>query len=189
MRLAPIHSLTEILCLAQQAGTLTENQAAQLFGAMVERFQRAASSPARVQASLDTVREILARAGITDRDGRDAAMRRLVLGVSPSARDASYQQVVELQKVPSLETLMTLYDAVRGLAAGDGLVTDQIQLLLSRTEELPNVDVPLDSSLAGEVLELTGAFQPHRMRKVIKQLQHLASQTDVGANEAQRIAG
>src|SRR5262249_17656672 len=49
--LAPLYSLIEILCLAQQSGSLKEEDSAELFGMVVERLQKAASPSERNAAT------------------------------------------------------------------------------------------------------------------------------------------
>ncbi|MGH9593632.1 MAG: hypothetical protein ACRD5L_11105, partial [Bryobacteraceae bacterium] len=131
--LGTFHSLIKILCLAQQAGALDETQAADLFGKIVERFQRVNSPATRTVASVELVREIMAQAalnqGVPGTGGDpDAAMRQMLLGSyapvqvtiggvatmvdSSKTRHSQYQRVLALQKVPSLATVFALFDAL-----------------------------------------------------------------------------
>ena len=52
-QLSPIHSLIEMVCLAQQAGAIDEAKGAELFGHIVERFQKVSTPAARTAASGD----------------------------------------------------------------------------------------------------------------------------------------
>ncbi len=89
--LAPLYSLLEILCIAQQSGTLTESDTTELFGTIVDRLQKAASQAERNRATLDLVTAIVGK-GVNGRKAQtpgakvsiDDEMRALLLGSSPS---------------------------------------------------------------------------------------------------------
>ena len=134
LQLGPVYALIEILSLAQEAGSLSETQSAELFGRVAERFQHVATPGARTAASLDLVREILAQA--KQAGDPDQAMRRLLLGSDAPAqiswngavlttegsrlRHERFQQVLEVQKVPCLSTVLALTDAARNLGLAKG---------------------------------------------------------------------
>jgi Flp pilus assembly protein TadD len=197
--LAPIDSLIEIVCLAQQAGTLDETQAAELFGKIVERFQKVSSPAARTAASLDLVREILAR-GKNAADDPDAAMQVLLLGpaeTSSTSGDATpsvptrvrgYRQVLELQKVPALATVLALADAVQSLRSGKGNTAAAIQVLESRAAGLFAVDVPKELGLIGKERELVEAFQPRRLPEIVKQFREKTAKKNVKLQDLDKLA-
>ena len=140
LHLAPLYSLAEILCLAQQSGTMQEGETAELFGSIVEHLQKASTQADRNAATLDLVGEILARgdrlrkAQANGAAADDPESRELLLGSAPpikanlgdetvtldpsKTRNANFKQVLEMQKVPALSTLFTVAIAVRNLSSG-----------------------------------------------------------------------
>jgi len=190
--LAPIDSLIEIVCLAQQAGTLDETQAAELFGKIVERFQKVSAPAARTAASLDLVREILSH-GKNAADDPDAAMQALLLGAAEATptgqnRLRRYRQVLELQKVPSLATVLALADAVQSLSRGKGNTAAEIQVLESRAAGLLVVEVPKELGLAGKEKDLVEAFQPRRLPEIAKQFREKTAKKNVKLQDLDKLA-
>ncbi len=279
-QLAPIDSLIEIVCLAQQAGTIDETQAAELFGRIVERFQKVTTPAARTTASLDLVREILSRGKIAAADP-DGAMQNLLLGpagpggvlgpagtagpfgpagsasvlgsagpagvlspagsagvlspagsagvpgpagaasprdsagpasalgsaapagvlapsgtanasgdapVSSQSRLGRYRQVLELQKVPALATVLALADAVQNLASGKGPAAAQIAVLESRAAGLFVVDVPKELGLTGKERNLVEAFQPRKLPEIVKQFREKTAKKNVKLQDLEKPA-
>ena len=202
--LAPIYSLIEILCLAQQAGALSEAQSAELFGRITTGFQGAASVAARTAVSLDLVRQILARGGKAAQADPDEAMRDMLLGSSPpvdvdlagtpvtvdpsKVRHAAYRQVIELQKAPTLATVLAVADAVRNLAAGKGPAAAQIQVLQSQAAGLFFVEAPKEFKLNGKERELVEGFQPRRLQEIVKQFQEKTTKKKVNPKDLEKLS-
>ncbi len=150
------HSLVVLICLAQQAGALSETQAAEPFHTLCTRFAQATSLGEIAGASLDVARTILAAAAPAA--NLDDAARTLLLGQpaparitingvereldAPAIRHADYKLVLELQKVPSLESVAAVYGAARNLAAGSGNPAEQARHLEAAAANLPVVDPP-----------------------------------------------
>lgn len=201
---APVSSLIEILCLAQQAGTLDEKQSADLFGRVVETFQHAAGPAAWTAASLELVRAILARAPKGAPADPDQAMQTLLLSaaapatidldgnpiqVDPSkARHAAYQQVLDLQKVPSLDTVLALSDAVRDVAAGKRTAAAGIRVLESRAAGLNYVEASKDLGLKGKTREQVEGFQPRRLQELVKQFRDKTSRKTVNPKDLKKLS-
>ena len=195
-QLAPIESLIEILCLAQQAGTLDPAQSAELFGKIVERFPKVSTPGERTAASLDLVREILSHAKNATANP-DAAMQELLLGPA-GTKDASgegapsrqerYRQVLELQKVPALATVLALADALRNLATGKGTPAAEIAVLESKASGLFAVDVAKELGLQGKERELVEAFQPRRLPEIVKQFHEKTAKKNVKLQDLDKLA-
>jgi Tfp pilus assembly protein PilF len=201
--LAPIYSLIEILCLAQRTGALNEARSAEIFSHEIAEFQGAASVAARTAASLDLVREILAASGKASADP-DQAMRDLLLGsgspvdvdldgapvtVDPSKiRHAAYRQVMELQKVPALATVLAVADAARNLAAGKDPPAPHIQVLQSRAAGLFYVDAPKELKLTSRERELVEGFQPRRLQEIVKQLEEKTGKKKVNPKDLEKLS-
>jgi len=195
-QLAPFDSLVEIVCLAQQAGTIDEAQGAELFGKIVERLQKAASPALRTAASLDLVREILSHGGKNAPPEPDAAMARMLFGsVEPAAdvppaqtRLGRYRQVLELQKAPLLATVLALSDAARNLGAGKGTPAEQIQVLETRADGLLAVDVPRNLGLEGKQKDLVDALQPRRLQEIVKQLHDKIAKKNFKVQDLEKLS-
>ncbi len=186
-RLATLNALVKILCLAQQAGTLDEAQAATLFGKVMDGLEHAASPAARTAASLDLTREILASA---KKGGAspDEAMRNLLLGPSVPERQAAYSQVLELQKIPSLEAVMALADAARNLALGKGAPAAQIQVLETRASALSAGEATKELGLKGKERQSVEGFQTRRLPEIVKQLREKTTKKKVNPKDLEKLA-
>jgi hypothetical protein len=196
--------LIEILSLAQQAGSLSEAQSAGLFGHVITGFQGAASVAARTAVSLDLVREILTVSGKAAPVDPDLAMRQMLLGSSPpvevnldgatvtvdpsKARHAAYRQVMELQKVPTLATVLAVADAARNLAAGKDPAAAQIQVLRSQAGGLFYIEAPKELKLNSKERELVEGFQPHRLQEIVKQFEDRTTKKKINPKDLERLS-
>ena len=202
-RLAAFSSLIEMVCLAQDAGSLNEAQSAELVGQIVEGLQGKASEAERTAASLDLVRAILAHAGPGAARDPDGAMRGLLLGSSLPAevhlqdtttvvdynqtRGAQYKQVLELQKTPTLATVLALSDAVRNLGAGKEPAA-QIQVLASLAAGLFAVEAPKQLGLKGKERELVEGFQPRKLDEIVKELREKTAKKNVNVKDLEKLS-
>jgi hypothetical protein len=202
--LPAVNSLIEILCLAQEAGAFDPIESAELFGEVVKRLQEATSDAGQTATSLDLVRMILERAGKAAAADPDEAMRNLLLGSHPPSRveidgalvtvDPSmsrhrrYQQVLELQKVPSLATVLALGDAARNLAAGKGASADQIQILESKAGELSAGETPKELGLTGKEKESVQGFQPRRLQEIVRQFRQKTAKKKVNLKDLEKLS-
>jgi Flp pilus assembly protein TadD len=202
-QLASLNSLIEIVCLAQQAGTLDEAKAADLFQRIVTGLQAATSPAQRTVASLDLARQLLAQAGI-DASDPDRAMRTLVLGSYPGAnveldgetvavdaskaRHARFQQVIELQKAPLFATVLALSDAARNLSAGKGTPADLIGVLDSKAGSLMHLDVPKDAKSTSDERTRIEGFRPRRLQEIVKQLREKTAKKKVNPKDLEKLS-
>ena len=208
--LASVNSLIKILCLASQAGTLNEKQAAELFGRITERFQQATSVAARTTASIELAREILLQAGDRTRGPKedakgdpDAAMRDMLLGAgSPSEvilgrtvsldsaklRRSQYSQVLELQKVPTLATVFALFDAAREVGAGKGDPSAPIGVLESKAGGLFAVEVPKTKGLKDKERDLIVGFEPKHLQEIVKDLRDKVAKKKVNPKDLEKLS-
>jgi len=194
-QLAPFESLVEIVCLAQQAGAIDEAQGAELFGKILEGFQKAASPALRSAAALDLVREVLSRGPKDAPADPDAAIERMLLGPEDPAaghpaqtRAGRYRQVLDLQKAPSLATVLALADAARNLANGKGAPDAQIRALETHASGLFVVDVPKELGLKGKQKDLVEAFQPRRLQEIVKQFHEKTARKNVKLSDLEKLA-
>ena len=198
-QLAFIESLIEIVSIARQAGTIDEKQSTELFGKIVERFQKAAAPSERTAVSLGLVRDILA-CGRNPAADADAAMENLLLGpdgpsgfsadaaVPAQSRLGRYRQVLDLQKAPALATILALSDAVRNLANGKGKPAEQIQVLESRGPAIPVVEVPKELGVKGRERDLLEAFQARKLPEIVKQFHEKTSKKNVKLQDLEKLS-
>jgi Flp pilus assembly protein TadD len=201
--LALISPLIQMVCLAQGAGTLSEEQSAALFGQIVEGVQNATSPAMQTAAALDAVRALL-RAGKNDPADPDEALRKLLLGSYPSseidiggnkltldpskARHQRYQQLLEMQKIPALATVLAVSDAVRNLGAGKGAAAEQIHVLESKAAGLFPADLPKDLGLKAKEKEQVEGFQPRRLEDIVKQFREKTTRKKGNPKDLEKLA-
>ena len=189
-QIASFESLIEIVSLAQQAGAISEAQGADLFGRIVDRFQKAATPAMRTAASLDLVRDILSYGGKDAPSDPDTALQRMLLGTAEpgETRSRLYRQVLELQKAPAVATALALQDAVRNLESGAGTPATQIQVLEKRAAGLFSVDVPKELGLKGRQKDLVEAFQPHRLQEIVRQFHEKTARKNVKLQDLEKLS-
>lgn len=193
VQLAPLDSLIEMDCLAQQAGAIDDAQGAEVFGKIVQRFQKVTSPAQRVSASLDLVREILSHGKNAAADP-DGAMQAMLLGSAATTGDSAhsrlgrYRQVLDLQKAPSLATVLAVAEAAQNLASGKGAPAAQIQVLESRAAGLFAVEVPKTLGLRGKQKDLVEAFQPHRLEEIVKQFKEKTARKNFKPQDLEKPA-
>ena len=202
--LPAVNSLIEIICLAQEAGRFDEMQSAELFGEVVKKLQVATSPAVRTATSLDLVRMILERAGKAAAADSDEAIRSVLLGshppsgvavdgvlvtVDPSmSRHRRYQRVLELQKVPSLATVLALSDAARNLGAGKGASAGQIQILESKAAGLIAGETPKELGLTGKQKEQVQGFQPRRLQEIVEQFRQKTAKKKINQKDLEKLS-
>jgi hypothetical protein len=202
--LPAVNSLIEIICLAQEARRFDEMQSAELFGEVVKKLGEATSPAARTATSLDLVRMILERAGKAAAADPDEAIRSVLLGSDPPSgvevdgalvtvdpsmsRHRRYQQVLELQKVPSLATVLALSDAARTLGAGKGASAEQIQILESKAAGLIAGETPKELGLKGKQKEQVQGFQPRHLQEIVKQFRQKTANQKVNQKDLEKLS-
>jgi Flp pilus assembly protein TadD len=166
LRLAQLHALVEWICLLRQREMVTDEQAAKNFRYVLQRFASVGGSEGYAAASLDAVKTILeACKGGSKPASRDDVVRVCLAG-SLSARQQEFQRVLELQKVPSLNALFTLYDAAN--PGGKSSVDDAA--LNQAASSLSTIDIPAKIKIAGKEKDELLRYNPAALQKVVVQL-------------------
>lgn len=198
-QLAPIDALIELVCLSQQSGAIDEAKAAGLFGKIMEKFRNVSTPATRVAASVDILREMISLGGRNAADP-DAAMEDLLLGTAgpsgssgegppqPQTRLGRYRQVLDLQKVPSLSTILALAGAAQNLATGKGTATAEVKVLESKSAGLFTVDLPKKLGLLGKDREWLEIYQPRRVADVVKQFQEKTAKKNVKLQDLEKLS-
>ncbi len=199
--LGQVHSLIKLICMAKQAGRLDEGQSAELFALLCRRFSGAASARDFTEASLDLVRELLARAGAGNpsRDPDECLETILLGGARPDslerddadsqlpvggARHDYYRRVLKLQAVPTLRALFEIYDIAR--AGGLDL---QVLTLEKAVAALPNVNLPGLQGLSGKETECLESFRTARPISVVGRLRALSAAGKPDPKSLDRLSG
>lgn len=184
--LGPFHSLLEMLRLGSENGALDEKLSTALFFTLCESFTRAQSDADYVVASLDIVRRIAAAAPESGKTAADQSLRALLLGPARSvsvdwkgmheidaskAAYASFDRILDQQKVPAMELLLQLADASHSLAAGQGSAAAHLAVLAANSGRLPAAEVPKGIKAQGQAQNILKATGTLHIREVVTQFQ------------------
>jgi len=140
MALGQVHALVEWLAILRLRGTIEDAFAATLFEEISSELRSATDEAARTTAALRMARTILHACSPQLVDA-DAALKNCMIGSEDNEfsrrRARDYAMVMDMQKVPSLTTLLGVQDAlaevVRKSAAGQSASSDAqaVQKMLS----------------------------------------------------------
>jgi predicted Zn-dependent protease len=172
LQLGQIHSLVEWISLMGQRHAIGADDAAKLFRFVSDRFASANGRAAFTAASLDSVRAILPFCEPAQQAlGADERIRRCLLGLEMpekrGRRNLEYQRVLELQKIPSLEALLSIYERARTLSS-DG--TGSVTALQKAASTFQEIELPKDSKMAAKEKEVITRYDPAPVLKIIGQL-------------------
>jgi hypothetical protein len=178
--LGEVHSLIKLLCLLEEAGRLSERQAAEEFSSICRRYVAADSAERMAEAGLKSVREILASAGAGERPP-DEALREMLLGkpetvtvmldgraweINPvKQRYEEYDAVLEEQKTPRIGPLMRIADSAVQLKTGVAGAMAEIE---RAAEALISAVAPDDSKDTGR--KEAPEFEADKLRDTVARL-------------------
>ncbi len=201
--LAQFDSLLEMLCLARETNSLTGKAAAELFGLVCERFGKAAAPSDYTVASLETVRDLLARTGSKDLSDPDAAVERILFGSgAPAAwvgngeqhtldtvtlRGAAYRKVLSEQSVPSLRTLLEFDRRLRELADGKGSASEHVKAIEQLQGQLPSVPIDKKMKVSAEDHKLLAEYDSARIPELIAHLKQRLSRKKVNVDDIRKL--
>src|SRR5579872_25034 len=172
LQLGQIHSLVEWIALLARRHAIEADDAAKLFRFVSNRFADAGGPAAYTSASLDSVRAILPFCEPAQKTtSADERIRRCLLGrempQKRGLRNVEYQRVLELQKIPSLEALLSIDERARTLSS-DG--TGSVAALQKAASTFQGVELPKNSKLATKEKEVITRYDPAPVLKIIGQL-------------------
>jgi hypothetical protein len=119
LQLGQLHALTEWICLLVQRRTIKDDEAADLVRKMMASYAAAEDAAAYTSASLESARAILHACKGNAFSSADEALRSCLLGrhsASNDERSKHFVRVLDAQHVPSLTTLLEIYDAANNLS-------------------------------------------------------------------------
>jgi hypothetical protein len=185
LRLGQVHSFLAMLGLLHESGSVPETDLLKVFRAGLERYLAATGSAAWTIASLSAMQD-LARLGSPDVLSPDAAIQRVLLGRSASARRAKrFNQVLSLQKAPSLDALFALWSDVAKLSSNPSVVDDMQRQLLSFTV-LP---LPKSWRLQGSGKKCLESFDTARALSLVSKIREKQSKRKSNSSDLERLAG
>jgi Flp pilus assembly protein TadD len=200
--LGELHSLIQLLCLAQEAGHLTEQQSAALFALLCDRFLKSGSPAEYAAASLDVARNLI-RTAAGQSSSPDDALREMLLGrpsplqvnldgvpheIDPvKVRHSEYQQVLDLQKATPLAPLFAMQDAAAHLAAGQGNSAEAIKALETAAASLQDLPLPKKQNAKGKEKTNLKAFQATKVRDTIAHVRKQAAKNKSNPKDLQKL--
>jgi tetratricopeptide (TPR) repeat protein len=168
LRLGQLHAVIELLCLLEQRQKISPEDAATLFRATLQRF--AAAGPGGYAfASLDAVQRMLAFCHGSNGNETSDEQINACLGGSAPGRQQEFQRVLEAQKVPLLNSLLTISGAAQ---ASDGI---NGAALLKAASSLPSVEIPAKTRIGGKEKEAIQRYSPAGLVRLCTQLSNEAS--------------
>jgi tetratricopeptide (TPR) repeat protein len=186
LQLGQLHSLIEWICLLRQREVIGDAEASKLFSYLCSRFVANDS-----YGSLESARRILAFCRQPGENiSADEQIRRCLLGASGkdgSKSAIAFQRVLEMQKVPSLDTLFTIYNAATKLAA-NGTDSGEVAMLGTAIATIPSVDLPRGTKMTGKERECALRYHPAPMRKTVEELQQKAAKRKSNPHEIQKLS-
>ena len=188
--LALFHGIAEILSVGQSRGLLDPSRAAELFQLASESLARAQGPGSSTDAALAVVDELVAEgSGDGSGAGADAIVRKLLLGAAASEqRREDYARVLDLQSVPTLETLLQARQASLGVALGEGDPQEALAALAAAIGAIPNVVVPKETKVEGDQKQVLASFDTRALLLAQRRLAKAAARKKPRQPELERLA-
>lgn len=185
-----LHALTEWICLLVQRHALKDEEAAALIRKLSASFGSAEDSASYAAASLESARAILRTCTASANLPPDEAIRACLLGrhaASNEERLKQFMRVLDAQHVPSLTTLLQVYDASVNLA-GAKPSPASVDVIQKGLDALPSVEIPKEAKLPGEDKNCILRYDPAPARKVAEQLKEKTAKKKVNPKDLQKLA-
>jgi hypothetical protein len=188
-RLGQLHSLIEWICLFGRLQVIGDDEAAKLFRYVCDRFAAADDGAAYTSASLDSARAILGYCKTPDNIfSPDAKIRSCLTGlssVSATKRVAEFQSLLELQKVPSLDALFSVYDAAVELSTKGSADSSAIEKGAAR---FPSVTLQKGTKVDGKERENILRYEPAPIQKVVDELRQKVAKRKVKLKDLEKLS-
>jgi len=194
LHLGQFHSLIEWICLFSRLHVIDDSQAAKLFRFVSSRFAAADSAAAYTTAALDSARTILdpckasgpppasATASV------DEKLKSCLLGLSNGSsnrRAADFQAVLDAQKVPSLDSLFSVYAAAAKLSHGG---VGDVASIEKGAASFALVALPKGARAEGKEKEAILRYEPAQIQKLVAELREKAGRRKANPHEIENIA-
>src|SRR6267378_4111282 len=163
--------------------------AAKLFKYVCDRFYAADSSPDFTVASLESARAILEYCKPAEKNtSADEKIRGCLLDSntrSENRRSIDFQRILDLQKVPSLNSIFAIYDGLARIKAKSGAELDAIK---ESTEGLPLVQLPKGTKVESKEKENFLRYEPVLAQKTVAELAQKFSKKKPNTKDIEKIS-
>jgi Flp pilus assembly protein TadD len=192
-------ALVEMIRLGLQSEKLQEQRALTIFRSLYARFQAAQDAAGFAAASLDSVRDLIGAASDADQ-----ALATMTLGdaaplafewndvehsLDPGHRRAvAFGRVLNLQKAPSVSTLLSMDLAARSVAEGKGAAEPMIAQLVKGAAALPVAEIPKTDKLEGHAKQAIERYSTARLPAIIVELREKAQKKKVDPKDLEKLA-
>jgi len=189
LQLGQLHALTEWICLLVQRHVIKDVQATELIRKMTGSFAAAEDTASYTSASLEAARTIL-QACKGSFSSADEALQSCLLGRHASVNDErskQYARVLDAQRVPSLKTLLAIYDATSLLATAKTpqQVADTLQ---KEIDSLPVAELPKEVIVSGEEKNAILRYDPAAARKVALQMREKTAKRKINPKDLEKLS-
>jgi hypothetical protein len=185
LQLGQIHSLVEWISLLARRRAIGAEDSAKLFRFVSDRFAAANGPAAYTTASLDSILAILPYCPASQQSSNaDDRLRGCLLGpdIQQGGRQSvEYKRVLELQKIPSLETLLAIYLRARTLSS-DGAS------LQKAASTFPVLELPKNGRLAAKEKEVITRYDPAPVLKIIGQLSAKTAKSKSNSRDVEKLS-
>jgi hypothetical protein len=189
LQLGQLHSLTEWICLLVQRHALKDEDATELIRKLSHSFASAEDGASYTVASLEATKAILRACTAAVTLPPDEALRSCLLGRHAAANDERlkhFMRVLDAQRVPSLSTLLQVYDASLSLVSAKPSLSS-VDVILKGIDGLPTVEIPKEAKIKSEEKSLILRYDPASARKVAAQLKEKAAKKKVNPKDLQKL--
>jgi tetratricopeptide (TPR) repeat protein len=171
LQLGQFHSLIEWICLLRRRHVIDDNGAAKLFKYVCDRFYAADSSPDYTVASLVSARAILEYCNSA---GKNASADEKILGCLLGSNDKlenrrriEFLRTLDLQKVPSLDSIFAIYDGLTKVKTQGGA---ELVTIKKNIEAFPLVELPKGMKVESKEKESIVRYEPALAQKAAAEL-------------------
>jgi len=189
LELGQLHSLIEWICLLRNRHAIDDTGAAKLFKYVCDRFHAAETHSDFTVASLESVRTILAFCQPTEESASaDDRIRGCLLGSTAkvrSRRSLEFQATLDLQKVPSLDSILAIYE---GLAKVKAKSATELDAIKRNIESLPLVELPKGTKVESKEKESIVRYEPAPIEKVLAELTQKLSKKKLNPKDIEKLS-
>jgi hypothetical protein len=169
LRLGQVHAFLALAGAAHDSGVIPSAGFVPLFRKALDRFLAAHDGVTFFEASVSFVSD-LASCAKAPTPSVDAALRTLLLSEAGPVREKAFDQVLALQKIPSLDSLLSIQRNLQNLNRPSAF--DEMQRELERLTALP---VPKDWHVTGDRKKSLDLYETSQAVKVLTKLRLAAA--------------
>jgi Tfp pilus assembly protein PilF len=189
LELGQLHSLIEWICLLRNRHAIDDSGAAKLFKYVCDRFHAAETHSDYTAASLESVRTILEFCKPAEESASaDDRIRGCLLGASAkvhSRRSTEFQRTLDFQKVPSLDSILAVYE---GLARIKAKGAGELEAIKKNVDSLPLVEFPKGTKVENKKKESIVRYEPEPLQKVLAELTQKLSKKKPNPKDIEKLS-